>query len=209
MSAPVKDTRKVVLKHSADHPVIAHWANSLLTPRQNDDGSTGKYSCQILIDKNHPSIPALKAALKGAKEKVNITGKCEINFHDGDAKDDEGNFEKEDAVYRGKYYFNASAKKAPGVVIGKDRSPATEDDVYSGMGIAVSVTAFGYNREGRKGLSWGLNNVWILNNCLPVLAGRVSADKEFADMDDVEVRVEKKAKATTADDDDFDDDLGI
>jgi hypothetical protein len=198
------DPRKVVIKN-----VTAHWAQNLMIPRVNDDGSPGKYGMQVIVPKTHASVPAIKAALKAAKDKATLKGKIEINFHDGDAKDEDGEFIKEDTCYRDSYYFNASAKKPPGVVIGADRDPATEDDVYSGMGCAVSVTAFGYKREGRSGISWGLNNVWITDTTKPVLAGRATADKDFGDMDDVEIKVERKPKGDGVDSSELDDDLGL
>ena len=192
------DQRKVIIRRA-----IIHWPN-LLAPRRNDDGSADKYGCQVIIPKDAAEIPALKEAMKQAKEKSNLRGKCAVNFHDGDAKDEDGNYVKDDACYRGHYYFNASAKKAPGVVIGKDRRPATEDDIYAGAGAAVSVTAFGYNREGNRGVSWGLNNVWITDTTLPVLAGRASAEKDFEDVEDIEISVADKPVAETAGDDDDD-----
>ena len=87
-----------------------------------------------------------------------------------------------DGVYAGHYYLNAKCTTRPGIV-DKNMVPIMdEEDVYSGMWAVVSVTFFGYDTNGKKGVACGLNNVMKYKDG-ERLGGRVSADRDFADLD--------------------------
>ena len=57
-----------------------------------------------------------------------------------------------------------------------------EDEIYSGMWALVSVTFFGYDVSGNRGVAVGLNNVMKYKDD-ERLGGRSSADSDFADID--------------------------
>jgi len=60
--------------------------------------------------------------------------------------------------------------------------------------VRASVTAFAYDRPESKGVSFGLNNIQLLDGTTPRLDGRKAAEDEFeadasmqpASLDDVE-----------------------
>jgi len=57
------------------------------------------------------------------------------------------------------FYVNARNSQRPGVV-DADMAPIIDaDEFYSGVVCRAALTAFGYDREGNKGLSWSLGNM--------------------------------------------------
>lgn len=65
---------------------------------------------------------------------------------------------------------------------------------YAGATVRASITAFAYDRPESKGVSFGLNNLQLIDGTTPRLDGRKAADDEFeadaslqpASLDDVE-----------------------
>ena len=162
-------------------------------PRKAQEGEgDGKYSLQVIINKDDPQMKKVKAAIKAAAVdkfgKDAKMGAMKLPLRDGDE-------EREEKEYNGTYFFNANASRRPGVVNRKNE-PADQDDMdeycYSGAIFHVSVDFYAFNFQGRKGIAVGLNNL-MLRKKGNRMDGTASASDEFADMAD--------------DDDDFDDDL--
>ena len=57
--------------------------------------------------------------------------------------------------------------------------------MYSGVWAVVSVTFFGYDVSGNRGVACGLNNLMKFKDD-EHLGGRVSAEADFAEIDDEE-----------------------
>jgi hypothetical protein len=57
-----------------------------------------------------------------------------------------------------------------------------EDEIYSGVWAIISVTFYGYDVSGNRGIACGLNNVMKFKDG-ERLGGRSSADNDFADID--------------------------
>ena len=132
----------------------------------------------VLIPKEDKDvIKAINEAVEAAKKAAIVSKwggkepkKLDLPLRDGD--------EKEDEVYEGCYYLNAKCSTRPGIV-DRDREPITdEDEIYSGVYAVVSVTFFGYDVSGNRGVACGLNNVMKAKDG-ERLGGRVSADTEF------------------------------
>lgn len=146
------------------------------------DPANAKYSCAILIPKNQKeTVKALNAAIDAARKAAIASkwgGKDLKDFKsplaDGDLKDDE--------TYAGHYYLNAKCNTRPGVVDRNKAPIVDEEEVYSGMWAVCSVTFFGFAQIVNKGVSCGLNNVMKFKDD-EKLGGRVSAESDFADID--------------------------
>ena len=80
-------------------------------------------------------------------------------------------------------------------VVDGDQRPLIEGELKSGDYAYVSVTFYGYDVNGNKGIAAGLNNV-MKHSDGPALGGRVSAKVDFDDID-----------ASEDDVDDMDEDL--
>ena len=150
----------------------------------NGEGD-GKYMTNVLIPKSEKkTIKALEQAIEAAKKAGVVSKwggkepkKLDIPLHDGDDKDDD--------VYQDHFYINAKCKTRPGVV-DKSKNPIVdEEEMYSGVWAFVSVTFYAYDASGNRGVACGLNNLMKFKDD-DHLGGRVSADSDFADIDDVD-----------------------
>lgn len=130
---------------------------NVFTPRAMEEGQEPRYSCQIIMGKDHPQIKEYKKAiLEVAMEKFpklvkdnKMPAKLGKPLRDGDEERDD-----EPEVYGDMYFFNANNKKRP-TVVDRDRTPLTEDDnvIYSGCYANVIIDLFGYDTAGNKGVS--------------------------------------------------------
>ena len=146
------------------------------------DAADGKYMTNVLIPKGEKeTIKALNAAIEAAKQSA-IVGKwggkepkkLDMPLRDGD--------EKEDDAYEDHLYLNAKSTTRPGVV-DKHKVPIVdEEEMYSGVWAIVSVTFFGYDVNGNRGVACGLNNLMKFKDD-EHMGGRVSAEADFAGID--------------------------
>lgn len=142
----------------------------------------GKYSTNILIPKSETkTVEAIKKAIEAATQAAAISkwgGKKPKNLTsplmDGDDKDDD--------VYAGHWYLNAKCNTRPGVVDRNKVPIVDEEEIYSGVWAIVSVTFFSFDVNVNKGISCGLNNIMKFKDD-EKLGGRVSAEADFADID--------------------------
>lgn len=150
----------------------------------NGEGD-GKYMTNVLIPKSEKkTINALEQAIEAAKKAGVVSKwggkepkKLDMPLRDGDDKDDD--------VYQGHFYINAKCNTRPGVV-DKNKNPIVdEEEMYSGVWAFVSVTFYAYDVSGNRGVACGLNNLMKFKDD-DHLGGRVSADSDFADIDDVD-----------------------
>ncbi|MDO4800409.1 MAG: DUF2815 family protein [Bacillota bacterium] len=178
--------------HVITGKVRLSYAN-LFTPRQNDDGTEGKYGVMLLIPKSDKTtLTNIKKAIEAAKEdgrtrlwSGKIPSNLKLPVRDGDEE------HPEDTTYEGMYFMNVSAKTKPGVakLAGKreDGTPILETvtdstQVYSGCYAKVSINFFAYQNSGNKGISAGLNNVVKVADG-EMLGGRARVEDEFAAVD--------------------------
>lgn len=150
----------------------------------NGEGE-GKYMTNVLIPKSEKkTIKALDQAIETAKKAGVVSKwggkepkKLDMPLRDGD--------DKEDDVYQDHFYINAKCNTRPGVV-DKNKNPIVdEEEMYSGVWAFVSVTFYAYDVSGNRGVACGLNNLMKFKDD-DHLGGRVSADSDFADIDDVD-----------------------
>lgn len=153
----------------------------LAKPRLNDKGEE-KFSTTILLPKSDKSTyEALRAAEKAAKEKK-FPGKpaafyaaLSSTIHDGDGVRPSG--EEFGPECKGHWVFTASSKDRPGMV-DENLSPLMEA-INSGDYGRVSVNCYGYENSGKRGTSFGLQNVQLLERG-ESLSGRTDAATDFA-----------------------------
>lgn len=148
------------------------------------DAANGKFMTNVLIPKEEKeTIKAIQQAIEAGKKAGIIAKwggkepkKLDMPMHDGDTD------KEDDEVYAGHYFINAKCTTRPGIV-DKNKTPIVdEDDIYSGVWAIVSVTFYGYDVSGNRGVACGLNNVMKFKDG-ERLGGRSSADSDFADLD--------------------------
>lgn len=156
----------------------------LFEPFTNSPEQEARYSVTILIPKSDKATLAkIEAAQKAAAEEGKtkkfggrIPPNLSTTLHDGD---EEADLER-NPEYEGHMYMAMSSKQRPGVV-DQDLNPVMDpSQVYSGCYARVSINAFPYNTNGKKGISFGLNNVQFLEDG-ESLGGRTRAEDDFSD----------------------------
>lgn len=152
--------------------------------RYNPDGdqADGKYMTNVLIPKDEKeTIEAINKAIAEAKKQAIVSKwggkepkKLDMPLRDGDEKDDEN--------YEGHLFVNAKSNTRPGIVDRKKVPIVDEEEVYSGVWAIMSVTFFGYDKNGNKGVACGLNNIMKFKDD-EHFGGRVSAESDFGNVD--------------------------
>lgn len=178
------------------------------------EGGDPKYQAVIMVDKKDKiTVQAILKARKAAMEE-GITKKWAgkkpnqiSNFKDP-VKDGDKDLSMPEE-FRGKYFFNATAKERP-AIIDRNKKPITDfTKVYSGVFAFVSVNFYPFNVQS-KGVAVGLNNIMIAKDG-PRFAGGASAEQDFAEVDlsayGISADVEDDIDLDLDDDFSLDDDL--
>jgi len=169
----------------------------LFTPQDPmEEGGVPKFGAVLIFEEGTDLTELRRAVAAAAQEKFGEktkamlkSGKLRLPFRD----DWEEKNYPENSVF-----INAKSSNPPGIVgryadpdTGKAQRIENEDDVYPGMYAKFSVTAFGYDHKGNRGVAFAINNVqkWADGERLD---GRVKAEDEFeaeapvtADLDDL------------------------
>ena len=153
------------------------YAN-VFQPAETPNG-TLKYSVSILIPKSDKETVARfqKAFEETKAANANYFGGSVPKLLKGGLRD--GDAEKEDPVYAGHYFINASSNEKPGVVDADLNPVLDQSEFYSGCYGRASITLYPYDTSGSKGIAAGLNNVQKLEDG-EKLGGATSAAADFA-----------------------------
>jgi hypothetical protein len=173
-------TGKSVVKKLILPPALGSYV-TVFKPRAFEEGPA-KYSIVLLWDKaDKEKLKALSASVvEIATQAFGPTaldllkaGKLKNPLRDGDT-------EKDDALYKGKYFLTASANedKQPAVVDKHLQPIFEESECYSGCTFRASVALFSFDKKGNKGVAVGLNNLMVVSKG-PRLDGRKSAEDDF------------------------------
>lgn len=148
------------------------------------NGGEPKYSVSAIIPKSDTkAINAIKAAIEQAKKDSlskwggKVPGNLHLPLRDGDID------RPDDEAYAGCYFFNANSRQAPQVVDAKVQKIIDQSEVYSGCYGKISVTFYGYNSNGNRGIAAGLGNIQKLKDG-ESLGGRSNAEDEFTTEDE-------------------------
>ena len=158
----------------------------LLSPTAAPGSDKAKFSMMLLVPKDDAAtIKKLRDAEKVATEKGKDTkwgGKIPKGLGSiiRDA-DEELDLERQPEA-AGHLFLNVSNSRKPPVVDRAKNALTAEDEVYSGMYVRASLSAFPYSAQGNKGVSFGLEAVQKLADG-PSLGGGGGAD-DFDDLDD-------------------------
>lgn len=162
-------------------------------PSNMGDGE--KYSVALLIDKDDEKT--LACINKGIEEAIKLGSdklKGKVKGIKNPLRD--GDVDKDDEVYEGMMFINASSKTKPKVINSKGIEIKNSEDFYSGCYGLASVNFYAYDFNGNRGIACGLNNIMKTSDG-DYLGGRAKAEDDFAEFID---------KSTTDFDGDNDDD---
>lgn len=157
----------------------------IFEPQAPQGGGDAKYSVTLLIPKNDTAtLEKIKAAMVEAREnfcKKNgasaLPAKPNHTLHDGDGLRDSG--EAYGPECKGCYVITVSSKQKP-VIVDNFRNEITDaGQVYSGCYGRASINFYGYNQNGKKGISAGLLSIQKLEDGEPF--GTVGSADDFDD----------------------------
>ena len=153
------------------------------------NGGTPRYSVCCMIPKTDTATvekvrKAIDTAYREGEGKLKGSGKTvppmtavKNPLRDGDLD------RPDDPAFAGMWFVNANTDRAPGIV-DMDCNPILDrNEVYSGCYCRVSLTFFAFNSNGNRGIACGLNNLQKVRDG-ERLGGRISAEAEFAGLDD-------------------------
>ena len=158
---------------------------NIFEPKAPQGGGEPKYSVTLLIPKSDTAtLGKIKAAMAEARDSfcarngVNaLPPKPNNTLHDGDGMRDSG--EPYGPECKGCYVITVSSKQKP-VIVDAFRNEVTDPgEVYSGCYGRASINFYGYNSNGKKGISAGLLAVQKLHDGEPF--GTVGSADDFDD----------------------------
>ena len=155
-------------------------------PKAPVSGGDPRYSCSLIIPKSDTeTVDAINRAIDCAIQegigkfggKIPNKAALKLPLRDGDLE------RPDDPAYAGMWFVNANSAHAPQIV-DLDLNPILDrNEVYSGCYCRVSMTFYAFNSNGNRGIACGLNNLQKVKDG-EHLGGRISAEAEFAGLDD-------------------------
>lgn len=146
----------------------------LLKARTIDKNSEPKFSVVMLFPEDADLKEMKKVAKQAAKEKFSKATKgVEMPFKDQGEKDLEG-------YEPGCICVTASTEQKPGIVDEDVNDVIDPGEIYPGRWAKATVNAFAWTFGKKKGVSFGLRNIQLLDHD-DNLAGGASAASDFGD----------------------------
>jgi len=166
---------------------------ALFTPKPRAEGGEPVYSCALLFDESAQKSKEFKAmqeaCLNAFKEKFGASTAMKgatFPFRDAGEKSD-----KYQGYEEGVIVINPWSKQKPGIVNSRLQDVLLPDEVYAGQLVRAQLTPFAWTNSGKRGVSFGLNNIQIVKHDAPRIDGRVAANKAFdaidSEMEDAEI----------------------
>ena len=150
-------------------------------------GGDPKFSASIIIPKSDKKTikkinDAIQKAIEENKDKFGgkIPSNLKTPMRDGDVD------REDDEAYADSYFINANSKLKPGIVDADLNPIMDQSEFYSGCYGRVSLTFYGFNVNGNRGIAAGLQNVMKTKDG-EAMGGRSTAEDDFGDEDDEDV----------------------
>jgi hypothetical protein len=163
-------------------------------PKSPAPGAKPVYSCSILFDPEAQKTPEFKAlkqglfdaakAFHGANIDLKKIMETDWPIRDAVEKDYAG-YEK-GFVYISPWASGEPGRSPPGIVDGRLQIVIDPSKVYAGAKIRANVSPFGWVFTTRKGVSFGLNHIQLVDTTTPRIDGRVAVDKAFSPLEQLE-----------------------
>jgi hypothetical protein len=150
----------------------------LFSPKPRAEGGEPVFSCSLLFNTEQMKSPEFKAmqnaVLALAKEKFPNTPvkTLMLPFRDASEKNYSG---YED----GMLYISPWSKYKPGIVDVRLQDVLDPAEVWAGQKVRANVLPFAWTNTGKRGISFGLNHIQIIDKSAPRIDGRAAANKVF------------------------------
>jgi len=149
---------------------------TVFTPKAQSDqpGAKLKYSCALLIPPGVDLTELKAAATAKAKETLGAKAAgCKSPFLNPLEKG-------YDEEFKGWTLLRMSSDMKPDIVGPNPKDHIEEPrEVYPGRWARISTNPYAYNKNGNKGVTFGLNNIQLLDHDEPIAGGRTRAEDDF------------------------------
>lgn len=151
----------------------------LFKPKSAFEGQEPVYSVQMLIPKDADITELKRAAKKAAIKKFgqDLPPKFRWPFKDGNEKNLEN--------YKNMVVIEARSKQKPGVVDRTLNEIIDPGEIYAGCWARATLVAYGYDKLGNRGVSFGLQNIQKIKDD-EAFSGRANAKDDFDALDELE-----------------------
>lgn len=163
----------------AKTPIFRSSYAFVFEPKETPNGEM-KYQICMIFDKSKlkewkPVIQALAnaAASKFGADTAKWPKNLKCPMRDGDE-------ERDGKEYENAVFMNAGSKNKPGIVDRQLNPVLSSEEFYSGCYARASLTFYGYDVSGNKGVGTGLNNLMFWDDG-DRLDGSVNAEDDFAE----------------------------
>lgn len=161
--------------------------NAIFEKRKGKGDKEGKYEINLLIPKTSDITALREAVMEAGKEKFSkafkdANGKWPSSIRSPFRKTAENDKIADLADEYPMYFAARSKNEAPGLVGPNGKSAGvTPEDVYPGRWARITCDAYGYEVDGNKGVSFGVQNIQLLGHGDPleIGGGRVAAESQF------------------------------
>lgn len=165
------------------------------------DGGPGKFGITMLFDTKDPvavkGLETMKAAVRAAvvekwgADQTKWPKGLRLPFRKGEEKDYDG-------YGPGIIFASATSKMKPGLV-GPDLQPIIEpSEFYAGCYARATINAYAYDRNGNRGVAFGLRNIQKVKDG-ESFGGGGSAEKDFQPIETPDIGGGSKAEDAGAD----------
>lgn len=161
-------------------------------PHLDKPNMYGKYAVTMLLKKSDPKVKEFVAWLGQTvhDEALAIAGEKGMQsaiagflaFKDGD---NDAMFKTPRAENAGNWVLTLSRKSDFGkpCLVNRHRQSIDASEIYSGCDILAYIDVFGYNFNGKKGVSIGVQHIMKVSENTPFTGGGVTAENAFGDLD--------------------------
>ena len=208
MSAP--QTTSEIIRKRVTSPLARLSYPYLFTPKRGKDDDPDKFCTALLFEEGVDLRPMKQVAMDVAKsrwpEAPNLirAGKLRWPFRD-EAED-----VSEKGYPEGSTFMNVSSgDNQPGVVDAALTVVTDPNQAYAGRYVFVTLTAYTYDVKGNRGVTFGLNNVQLLQHGERLDGRRAAADEfqveesamaDLSDLDEQAVEAPEAGDTTEAED---------
>lgn len=167
--------------------------NAVFQKRKGRNGQEGKYEINLLIPKTSDIAALRELVMEAGRDKFSKAfkeagGKWPSSIRSPFRKTAE-NDKLADLADEYPMYFAARSKNDPPGIVGPNGKSEgiSPEDVYAGRWARITCDAYGYETDGNRGVSIGLQNIQLLDHddVLEIGGGRVPAESQFEAVDGV------------------------
>lgn len=150
-----------------------------------------RYSITLLLDKSAPGVREAiseiynamveEAKAQSADKAAQLVAECQA-LKDGD---NVASFKTYRQEYANNFVLNLSRKSEFGkpCIVNRNKQPINAGEIYAGCDIIAYIDVYGYNWQGKKGVSIGFQHIMKVRDNTPIASTGVSVDRAFDDID--------------------------